>query len=91
MLHGDGAPEPKLRSNAPGHRQPRHRDDVAVVEIVLKERVGAGRVRMRQQHAGAVELYVIEQPDAQLRQIGERLDVMITALGDPVGPGNAAS
>src|SRR5262245_19591619 len=86
MPHRNGAPEPELRGHAPGHRHSRHHDDVAIVEIVLQEDTGPGRILVREQHAGAIELNVVEQPDFQLRQVGNRFDVMKTPPGEQTDP-----
>src|SRR5215475_5720794 len=90
VFHRQSAPKASMWRNTLWNRQPRHGEQIAAVEIIVQKCARAGVIIVREHQSSAVELYVVEQPSPNRRQIGNRLDVMITPTSEQPHPPAAA-
>ena len=90
MFHCQSAPKAGVWRYTLWNRQPRHGEQIAAVEIIVQKCARAGVIIVREHQSSAVELYVVEQPSPNRRQIGNRLDVMIAPTSEQPHPPAAA-
>ena len=90
VFHGQSAPKSGMRHNASWNWQPRHRDQVAAIEIISQQFVEAGLVLVDDDQPSAVELHIIQEPGSQRRQVGKCLDVIVASARKHASPPTAA-
>src|SRR5215831_11977474 len=90
MFHRQGAPKAGMWRNTLWNWQPRHRDRIAAVEIIVQKCTSAWIVFAREHQSSAVEFHIVEQPSPHRGQIGNRFNVMIAPTSEEPHPPAAA-